>query len=478
MKTFEKEKPKAIIEVSKKKKPRTKKIFWQPHPGPQTEALSRTEFEVLYGGARGGGKTDAGLVFLTRWIHIPQFRALVIRRNADDLKDWIDRARLMYSTCGGIVVGIPPEIRFPSGAKIRTGHLKDDAAYTKYQGHEYQKMVIEELTQIPSEEQYLKLTSSCRSTLDNVAPQIFSTTNPGGVGHVWVKNRFRISGTPSKPIVTRDTDTGLARVFIPARITDNPSLLEKDPRYVQWLNGLKPVSLRKAWRFGSWDIFAGQYFEEWNDVKHVIKPFPIPSTWKRFRAYDHGYAKPACCKWYAVDYDGRVWVYKELYVTKWKIPKIAKKIVKMSKGEEYAWSVADAAIFANTGEEETIAQNFARHGVNFLPSGKRRVDGWNLMRQYLSYEDDIEPQMIYFNNCIDSLRTIPSLIQDEKNPEDIDTDGEDHAADTDRYFLTTLRERKMEKTEFTESNSVNSAQRKLNMLKNGNNEINFNDFYE
>lgn len=454
-----------------------KKVYWKPHQGPQYISLTRTEFEILYGGARGGGKTDAGIAFLMRWVHIPHFRALVIRRNSDDLKDWIDRAGIMYSTCGGRVVGIPPEVRFPSGAKIRTGHLKDEQAYTKYQGHEYQKMVIEELTQIPTEEQYLKLISSCRSTLDDVAPQVFCTTNPGGIGHVWVKNRFRLSGTPNKPILTKDPETKLKRVFIPARVTDNPTLMEKDPRYVDYLNGLKPT-LRKAWRYGSWDIFAGQYFEEWNDAQHVMKQFPLPETWKRFRAYDHGYAKPACCKWYAVDYDGRVWVYKELYVTKWKIPKIAKKITKMSKGEEYVWSVADSSIFANTGEEETIADNFARHGITFLPSGKRRIDGWNLMRQYLDWNGDRQPKIIYFDNCKDSIRTIPALIHDEKHIEDLDSDGEDHAADADRYFLTTLRERKLEKQNPLDEQKT-PAQIKLEMRQKQAREMtNFNDFYQ
>ena len=236
-----------------------KKVFWKPHPGPQTEVLTRPEYEILFGGSRGGGKTDAGLAWLIRWVHLPYYRALVIRRNSDDLRDWVDRATMFYGTAGGKVVGNPPEVRFPSGAKIRTGHLKDDNAYTKYQGHEYQKMLIEELTQIDAEINYLKLIASCRSVNPDLRPQIFCTTNPGGQGHQWVKDRFRIVGTPRESIKTVDEKTGRKRIFIPARVDDNPTLMENDPDYVKFLESL-PEHLMKAWRLGSWDIFEGQFF--------------------------------------------------------------------------------------------------------------------------------------------------------------------------------------------------------------------------
>ena len=127
----------------------------------------------MYGGARGGGKTDCGMAWLLRATEHPDARMLVVRRNADDLADWIDRAHKMYPYAK--IVGKPATIKFPSGAIIRTGHLKDDQAYTKYQGHEYQRVLIEELTQIPSEESYLKLISSCRSTIQGLEPRIFCT---------------------------------------------------------------------------------------------------------------------------------------------------------------------------------------------------------------------------------------------------------------------------------------------------------------
>ncbi len=140
-------------------------IKWKPQPR-QAIALARTENEILFGGARGGGKTDAGQAWLMYDIDKPYYRALVLRRNADDLKDWIDRARLFYHTA--TITGQVPEIKFPSGAIIRTGHLKDSNAYTKYQGHEYQKILNEELTHIPRESDYEKLLGSNRSKYPDI----------------------------------------------------------------------------------------------------------------------------------------------------------------------------------------------------------------------------------------------------------------------------------------------------------------------
>lgn len=238
---------------------------WRPNPGQQTEVLSRLEFEILYGGARGGGKTDAGIVWIAEPVFNPKYRGLVIRKNATDLGDWIDRAESMFKLLGGKKVNskFGTEFHFKSGAKIRTGHLKDENAYTKYQGHEYQRILIEELTLIPSEELYMKLVSSCRSTVEGLKPQIFCTTNPGEVGHIWVKERFVDIGPPNVPVAFKDEETGVIkwRIFIPARIEDNPILIEKDPGYVAWLNQL-PTDLRKAWRSGDWSVYdvKGAYY--------------------------------------------------------------------------------------------------------------------------------------------------------------------------------------------------------------------------
>ena len=228
-------------------------VIWSPQPK-QTLALTRPEFEILYGGARGGGKTDAGMAWLLAPIANPRYRALVIRLNAKDLNDWIDRAQRMYAGTGAVFKGQPTEIHFPSGAIIRTGHLKDENAYTQYQGHEYQRILIEELTQIPSESSYEQLISSCRSTSD-ISPRVFCTTNPGNIGHKWVKERWSIHLNENgeyDPVIITETTRG-NRAFVHATVDDNAVLQEKDPTYVAGLEALADENLRKAWRFGSWD---------------------------------------------------------------------------------------------------------------------------------------------------------------------------------------------------------------------------------
>lgn len=224
-------------------------VVWEPQKR-QREALMRTENEVLYGGARGGGKTDAGLAWLLFDSMEKKYRALVIRRNADDLRDWIDRARSFYEPAHVWIQGQPAEIFFPSGAIIRTGHLKDENAYSKYQGHEYQKILIEELTHIPREDDYEKLLGSNRSTVPGIFPQVFATTNPDGAGYSWVKERWCIPDEPTEIIVTKRGNRSLC--FIPARVEDNPKLTEADPAYVAYLESIKDEDLRRAWREGSW----------------------------------------------------------------------------------------------------------------------------------------------------------------------------------------------------------------------------------
>src|SRR3990167_1112722 len=258
---------------------------WHPYPK-QEEALKRAEYEILYGGARGGGKTDTGLVWLIGesfepdkplLLH-PRYRALVIRKNAEDLSDWIDRAYRFFSGFGVDIAYKPAVLRFPSSAVIRCGHLKDEQSYTKYMGQEFPRILVEELTQIPQEKRYLQLIASCRSTVLEIKPQIFATTNPGGLGHGWVKKRFIDPAPPSTPF--KDKVSGRTRIYIPATVDDNPTLMTADPDYIKTLDALKETDeeLWKAWRLGSWDTFAGQFFKEFRRDRHVIKPFEVTKT--------------------------------------------------------------------------------------------------------------------------------------------------------------------------------------------------------
>jgi len=431
-----------------------RKIIWKAHDGPQTRVLERPEFEILYGGARGGGKTDAGIAWLLRHIDNPQYRALVIRKNAQDLSDWTDRAKEIYRDTGAVFAYRPVEITFPSGAVIRTGHLKDENAYGKYIGHEYQRMVIEELTQIPNEELYLKLISCCRSTVKGIKPQIFNTANPGNIGHAWVKERFvapaHVGETFYDPISKR------SRIYIPAKVTDNPTLMEADPGYMRYLESL-PETLRKAWLDGSWDIVAGQVFTEWDVAKHVVKPFEVPKEWKKYIGLDWGVNQPSSVGWYARDFDGRVYLYREIYcngtqfhkryghpLTPVRMAQAILAVVKEAK-EDYIYCVADPSLWNRTisgiggkaieGEGESIAETMISTGLKMIKGDNDRVNGLGRMREVLSIAPDGKPWYQVFSTCRDTIRTIPALPYDLRKLDDVDTDAEDHCYDRDRYFF-------------------------------------------
>lgn len=238
-------------------------VLWELNAGPQTLALQASPddyFEVGFGGRRGGGKTAGGIGWLLYDKDHPLLCVLIIRKLSEDLKDWVDRAKRIYEPLGAKIIGQPPEVHWPSGAVFRTGHLKDASAYSKYVGHEYQRMLIEELNLIPTEENYLKLISSYRSTVPELRPQVFSNFNPSDVGFYWIRKRFGLHGIPRAPVITTDQRTGLKRIFVPAGIKDNP-YLDADPQYNAFLNSL-PDGLREASRDGSWDdpLIKGAYY--------------------------------------------------------------------------------------------------------------------------------------------------------------------------------------------------------------------------
>ncbi len=263
-------------------------IEWRPTPI-QEIALQTTADEVLFGGSRGGGKTDTALQWLLYDNQNPALRSLVIRRNATDLADFVDRARTKYTPMGAVVSGNPAVVKFPSGAIIYTGHLGTPDAYTKYQGWEIHRLLMEEVTHIPSEKLYEKLLGSVRSTVDGVQTQVFLTTNPGGSGHEWVKERFQIGIKPDKLKFAKDDRTF---IYIPATIRDNPHLLLKDPGYLRYLEAL-PETLREQWLNGSWDdmdIEGAYYIKQMNIATKDgrIGTVPIESSLKTFTFWDLG----------------------------------------------------------------------------------------------------------------------------------------------------------------------------------------------
>lgn len=263
---------------------------WAPQPK-QEIILARPEFELGFGGARGGGKTDAGLAWLGYDSEHPRLRGLIVRKNSVDLQDALLRLREIHPRVK--IYGNPPVVKFPDakgniirtkdgeligGATYFTGHLKDKNALGKYVGQNLQRGLFEELNLVPSEEQYVSLLASIRSTIPGVAAQVFSTFNPDNVGHTWIKKRFGLSGIPSDPVFTKDPKTGRMRVFVPSRVDDNRVLMENDPEYVRTLEGL-PDGLREQWRWGSWDdpIIRGAYYTlELAQMRHEGRICDLP----------------------------------------------------------------------------------------------------------------------------------------------------------------------------------------------------------
>lgn len=450
------------------------KLAWAPQAGPQEALIHCPVFEVCYGGARGGGKTDGSL---GDWIfHQERYgkhaRGLFIRRTLRDLEDVIERAKELYQPLGAKWQEQKAQFRFANGALLRFRYLERDADAQHYQGHAYTRVYIEELTQFPSQKPIDLLRGCCRSA-HGVPCGFRATCNPGGPGHTWVKARY-IDNGPYK-IVRESFDnpfTGQTieseRVFIPAKLSDNPILLESDPGYVARLHQVGSEALVQAWLLGLWDIVEGAFFDNFRTAKHVVEPFAVPATWLKFRAFDWGYASPFSVGWYAVvgdDYAARnsageplilprgcLVKYREWYGMRRKpngeidpdvglrleAEPVAAGVLEREAGEVVAYGVADPSIFLEAGGP-SIGERMIRAGCQWRRGDNRRVPqkgaigGWDQMRSRLTGDAEGRPMLVFFSTCKDSLRTIPSLPHDPDKPEDLDTEAEDHAADETRY---------------------------------------------
>lgn len=314
------------------------KAEWRPYPGGQTLALTTPAREILYGGARGPGKTTVQQHWFAkhalaadssgRYLY-PGLRCLLLRYRATDLKDWNDRAFHLYvNRMQAKPVGNPPEYRFPWGPVIRTGHLQE-AGFQKYVGWEVHKAGIDEITHIPRKDDYeLFVGGTLRMSPDGNS-QMFATGNPGFPGDRWVKERWvnvYAGGEKIKPrTMFRDPVSGLTRIFINGTVFDNPLLMQRDPAFLQGLMAL-PEAKRKAWIYGDWEALSGQFFAEWRPVgpidaseppwaRHVIEPeeIHIPAFCHRWLSMDWGFAHPAVVHAFANAPDRRVHVYDELF---------------------------------------------------------------------------------------------------------------------------------------------------------------------
>ncbi len=427
--------PKTIQEHVK-----SQEVIFKPNGGPQTEFLAASEREVFYGGARGGGKSYAMLVDPLRYCSRPHHRALLIRRTMPELRDLISKSQLLYSKAypGAKWREQEKEWRFPSGAKIEFGYAENMTDALRYQGQSYTWIGIDELPQYPSPDIYNFLRSSLRSVDKDIPVYLRATGNPGNIGSQWVKEMFVDPAEPNSAFdIKIDTPVGvktITRRFIPAKLQDNPYLMQTDDYYAM-LASLPDIQ-RKQFLDGDWDAYEDSAFPEFSKTTHVVEPFEIPKGWYKFRAADWGYSSPACVLWFAVDYNNNLWLYRELYTSKVTADIFARQVLELESGEYIQYGVLDSSTWAKRGDVgPSIAETMIQQGCRWRQSDrspKSRISGKLEIHKRLLVNDK-EPGLRVFKNCRNLIRTMSTLPTDKKNPEDVDTNAEDHAYDALRY---------------------------------------------
>ena len=419
-----------------------REVIFEANEGPQTQFLAASEREVFYGGARGGGKSYAMLVDPLRYCHKQKHRALLIRRTMPELRDLINHSQQLYSKAypGAKWREQEKEWKFPSGARIEFGYAENLTDALRYQGQSYTWIGIDELPQYPTEDIYNFLRSSLRSVDPDIPVYMRATGNPGNVGSMWVKNMFVDPAVPNTKfdidIKTPNGVKQISRRFIPAKLEDNPYLMQTDDYYAM-LASLPEVQ-RKQFLEGNWEAFEDSSFPEFNKEVHVIKPFDIPRNWMRFRACDWGYSSPACCLWIAIDFDNNLFVYRELYTQKVTADLFARKVLEAEQGEYIRYGVLDSSTWARRGDiGPSIAETMILEGCRWRPSDRSprsRVAGKLEIHKRLRPDEETGyPSLFILDNCINLIRTLPMLPVDKNNPEDVNTHAEDHAYDALRY---------------------------------------------
>lgn len=413
----------------------------------QEKALKDTHKYVGYGGARGGGKSwlvRAKAIILAQ--AYPGIRMLIMRQTYPELKkNHIDTLVKIVVPHLGKYNKSDKQMTFHNGSVIEFQYCRNDADLKNVQGVEYDVIFVDEATHFT--EFQLKAIAACGRGVNRFPKRIYYTMNPGGQGHGYIKRIFIDKKY-------EDGENPEDYSFIQALVQDNVALQEADPEYVRFLEALPP-KLKKAWLYGDWNIFEGQFFDDFVDDEehyedrrwtHVIDPFDIPAGWKIYRSYDFGYSKPFSCAWWAVDYEGVIYRILELYGwsglpnegIKWSPDKQMAEIAKIEKQHPYLKGktirgVADPAIW-NKSTGESINDTALLYHLYFEKGDNERIAGWMQMHYRFQFDENGYPRMYIFSNCKHFIRTIPLMIYDETNVEDLDTDLEDHVADESRYF--------------------------------------------
>lgn len=413
----------------------TGRLYLRGYPNArQREFFASRARHTAYGGARGGGKSWAmRRKFVLLALRYEGLRLLLLRRTLPELTE--NHVRPLQEELAGFVNYNQTQrvFTFPNGSRIKLGYCDAEKDVYQYQGQEYDVVGLEEATHF-SESQMQFLTTCNRSVRTDFSPRMYYTANPGGVGHAWVKRLFIDRQY-------RNSEREEDYTFIPARVTDNPVLMKTNPGYIKTLENL-PEHLRRAHLDGDWNVLAGQYFAEYREKDHVVSPFPIPTWWRRFRAMDWGYNDPCAVLWFAVDGQGRAFVYRELYENRVLSSDMAKRVRELSASERIAYTVASPDAWQERGmtgsadiRGESIAEVFGNAGVPLLRADSARVSGWQRVREYLKPADDGRPRLQIFSSCKNLLRTLPLLVFDERDAEDVSDTCEDHAPEALRYGL-------------------------------------------
>lgn len=408
--------------------------------------LTAGKKHVGFGGARGGGKSWAvrakAKILASTYKGI---KILIVRRTYPELIN--NHIKILRSELLGLAKYNDKDkvLTFRNGSTINFMYCAKDADLDHLQGLELDIIFLDEATMLT--EHQMKTITACLRGVNDFPKRIYYTCNPGGQGHQYIKRIF----------IDRkyeEEENPEEYMFIQSLVTDNKALMESQPDYIKQLEALPP-KLREAWLHGRWDIFEGQFFEDFMDKPdhyidrkwtHVIEPFEIPDSWKIYRSFDWGYARPFSCGWWAIDHDGVAYRILELYGctktpnegVKWTPQQVFGEIHRIET--EHRWlkgkqiiGIADPAIWdAQTGE--SIAETAAKNRVYFGKGDHKRIPGWMQVHYRMAFDENGRPMMYVFRNCKAFIRTIPTLVYDEHKPEDIDTDGEDHVADEVRYF--------------------------------------------
>ena len=398
----------------------------------QKQFIDAPESEVLFGGAAGGGKSFGQIVdALLFALKYKGSRQLILRRSFAELdKSLIRYALAVYPRTIYTFNSSSHTGRFKNGSTIDFGYCATENDVYQYQSAEYDVVRFDELTHF-TENQYVYLISRVRGA-NGFPKQIKSSTNPGGIGHGWVKRRFV---DPSPPNTAFDGKDGMRRIFIPSLLDDNSFLTSSDPGYRKRLEAL-PERERRALLHGDWNVFEGQYFPEFSYATHVIEPFHIPEDWRRYRTIDYGLDRLACL-WIAISPSGDAYVYREYCESNLPISAAAEKILEFTpKDEKIYATLAPPDMWSRSQESgKSKAEIFQASGVTFTKTANDRECGWLAVKELLR-ADGKRPGIFFFPTCTEIIRCLPQLMIDKLRPTDCATEPHEitHAPDALRGF--------------------------------------------